>query len=432
MHARFIVIASVVLLVPIGSGARANAETNQYVWGKAHHILPETTSEESGYFSLCEGLNGRIYVGTARYGSNAYLVEFDPKTEKQRIVVDAKKVTRDPGAGYASQSKIHTRNSVAPSGTIYVGTKQGYPSREEREKCDIPPYRGGYVITYDPKTDKARSLGIPWPGFGVIDTVADEARGLIYVVTCEDPYAWMVYDEKPKRYRWLGPELAPFATTIIDARGRANTITWDFKLVRYDPETNTLTRQDIIVDGRDKLSRLKEERNRIPYWTLAADGKTAYFAIMQDNKLYRLDLGGDAKGPVALTTLGEMVQGAEATDTRSGITLAPDGRVYLLVKARYAQPGGALRLHHLVRYDPKANQLENLGVLAVKNPDFFKFAPGPDGKKPPHSHGYQTLPDDTLTPLHNHMALIAAHDGTLYATILYPYTLLRIEPTELR
>ncbi|MDQ3623476.1 MAG: hypothetical protein M3463_13465, partial [Verrucomicrobiota bacterium] len=37
------------------------------------------------------------------------------------------------------------------------------------------------------------------------------------------------------------------------------------------------------------------------------------------------------------------------------------------------------------------------------------------------------LPDGTLTPLHAHMALIAARDGTLYATILYPYTLLKID-----
>jgi len=30
--------------------------------------------------------------------------------------------------GYAAQSKIHTRNFVGPSGKIYVGSKQGYPS----------------------------------------------------------------------------------------------------------------------------------------------------------------------------------------------------------------------------------------------------------------------------------------------------------------
>jgi len=34
----------------------------KYVWAKAYHIPPETTTEESGYFSLCEGKNGRIDI----------------------------------------------------------------------------------------------------------------------------------------------------------------------------------------------------------------------------------------------------------------------------------------------------------------------------------------------------------------------------------
>src|SRR4030095_2657645 len=53
-----------------------------YVQARAYHIPPETTTEESGYFSLCEGRNGKIYIGTAAYGRNSYLVEFDPATEK--------------------------------------------------------------------------------------------------------------------------------------------------------------------------------------------------------------------------------------------------------------------------------------------------------------------------------------------------------------
>ena len=35
-----------------------------YVQAKAFHIPPQTNTEESGYFSLCEGRNGKIYVGT--------------------------------------------------------------------------------------------------------------------------------------------------------------------------------------------------------------------------------------------------------------------------------------------------------------------------------------------------------------------------------
>src|SRR5262245_64827327 len=74
-----------------------------YVAAKAFHIPPETTTEESGYFSLCEGHNGKIYVGTAAYGRDSFLVEFDPATEKMRIVLDTHKLVGLPltPTGYA-------------------------------------------------------------------------------------------------------------------------------------------------------------------------------------------------------------------------------------------------------------------------------------------------------------------------------------------
>src|SRR2546423_935832 len=135
-----------------------------YVQAKAFHIPPETTTEESGYFSLCEGRNGKVYVGTAAYGRNSYLVEFDPASEKMRIVLDTHKLVGLPlkPTGYAAQSKLHTRNFVGPSGKIYVGSKQGYPTAAEREALKrgekIPTYRGGYVMVYDPATDKTENL----------------------------------------------------------------------------------------------------------------------------------------------------------------------------------------------------------------------------------------------------------------------------------
>ena len=96
-------------------GARQGPASLKYLWAKAYYIPPETTTEESGYFSLCEGKNGRIYVGSAAYGRNSYLVEFDPATEKMRVVLDTHKLVGLPltPTGYAAQSKIHTRNSRA-------------------------------------------------------------------------------------------------------------------------------------------------------------------------------------------------------------------------------------------------------------------------------------------------------------------------------
>ncbi len=226
-----------------------------YLPAKAYHVLPETHNNESGYSSLCIGKNGKVYIGTTKYGVNAYLVEFDPVTERQRIVIDANKVTGATGTGYAAQAKIHTPNFVGPSGKIYVGTKQGYASKEDI--ANNVKYPGGYVIVYDPATDTAESLGMPVPGLGVIDVVADEARGLIYVCTCEEGH-WMLYNIATKTYRNLGVELSAFMTTLIDADGRAHVITRDFQLATYDPASDRVTVRP-LADEADK-PRLAQQR----------------------------------------------------------------------------------------------------------------------------------------------------------------------------
>ena len=77
----------------------------------------------------------------------------------------------------------------------------------------------------------------------------------------------------------------------------------------------------------------------------------------------------------------------------------------------------------------RGKEMSDLGVITVKNPEFFDFkgvqAKNPDGSLRPR-HGYHTLPDGTMTPLYVVMAMIVARDGTVYATTIYPFTLLRI------
>jgi hypothetical protein len=390
-----------------------------YVWGKAYHVLPETHNNESGYFSLCEGLDGKVYVGTTKYGVNAYLVELDPATGKQKIVIDVHQLCGLSATGYAAQAKIHTPNFVGPSGKIYVGSKQGYPAAGDKQE-----FPGGYLMTYDPKSGKAENLGMPLKGQGVGDVVADEARGLIYVVAelvkPGEFNRWMRYDVKSKQYRELGPHLVHYATTLIDGKGRANALTvGNNQLAQYDPATDKTTTRDIEVDG-NKL-RIRS----VPTWVLAADGRTAYLIQMSDPTLVEIDLLSE--GPVVKArSRGKMIDG-KGPDCRCGLSIGPDGRLYAVIRINNETKFGSGFLHHLVRYDPKTTTTENLGVLAVKNPDFFAFGKGPDGKAPPWSHGFHKLPDGTLTPLHHHMALIVGRNGTIYVTILYPFTVLQVD-----
>jgi hypothetical protein len=402
------------LAFALPAACAADAPFN-YLRGTAYHVMPGTHTDESGYFSLCEGLDGSIYVGTAAYNRNAYLVEYNPATDRQRIVIDTNKLCGLTATGYAAQAKIHTKNFVGPSGKIYVGSKQGY-----RSQGDTSEYPGGYVMTYDPRNMQAENLGMPYPTEGVADVVADEVRGLLYVVTCENQH-WMLYSMKDKTYRELGPLLVSYATTLIDAKGRAHVITKDFQLATYDPATDRVSIRPVFVG--DARWEPPAKGYPIPIWSQALDGRTAYAILLNDPTLLRFDLLDD--GPRATAAdLGKMIDG-KGPDSRSGLAIAPDGRIYALVSIKNETGFGAASLHHLVRYDPKKKKHEDLGVPAVTNPDFFPWKDGA-GKLLSWSHGYQTLPDGTLTPLYNQGMVVTA-DNTVYATFLYPFTLLRID-----
>jgi hypothetical protein len=383
-----------------------------YVWATAYHVLPETTSEESGYFSLCEGLDRRIYVGTAKYNQNAFLVEFDPVRFSQRIVLDTRAVCGLSATGYAAQAKIHTRNFVAPSGSIYVGSKQGY-----RRTGDASVYPGGYVMRYDPASGTPANLGMPFPGQGVIDVVADESRRLLYAITCEDQHWMLGRIGDTNAWRELGPMLTPYASTLIDAKGRAHALSTNFNVCTYDPVSDRISERPVLV-GRERLTHGGPAA--IPTWNLAGDGKTAYLILMNSPELYAIDLDSGG-GPVQAVRCGRLTD-APKPDSRSALSIGPDGRVWVLIRTDNNTGFGTGMLHRLIRYTPDTKAIEDLGVLAIKNPDFYDFS-----AKKPWSHGYHTLPDGTLTPLHAHMGMIVARDNTIFVTILYPYTLLRIE-----
>src|SRR5438105_6486476 len=114
--------------------------SEKWIPATAYAVPKETAPEGEGYFSIIEGHNGRLYIGTHANGINAWLVEFDPKAGQMKAVVDAHKAIGTDAKGFAAQAKIHTRNNVGASGKIYFGTKQCYPAKNEKRE----DYAGGY------------------------------------------------------------------------------------------------------------------------------------------------------------------------------------------------------------------------------------------------------------------------------------------------
>ena len=399
----------------------SSSSAADWVWAKAYKLPSEYTNQESGYFSIIEGHNGRLYVGAAKYGVNGYLLEFDPKTEKTRMVMDVQQTIGSKATGFAAQAKIHTRNNVGTvTGKIYVGSKQGYPEKGESRDA----YQGGYVLTHDPATGKNEHFGIPKAKHGVISVMPDEENGLAYVSTCSDDRPidhthFMVLDLKTKQYTDLGDVEHAYAFVVLDEEHRALHPVRGGLVARYDPKTKTLDRLSMTVDGKPVPKELSKD-GAIQNWDTTADRKTLYCVEMTTNQLYHFDLtaAGDALPGKAL---GKLLPAAKSTDCRA-LAVGADGTVWMAVTEHGRKEG---QLFHLVSYTPGDAGPKDHGPVGIKNPDYVTLT-GADGKPKPWHHTLRKEKDGTLTPWQA-LGIAVAKDGTPYAVTLAPFTLLKFE-----
>jgi len=411
-----------VLMIPFATlpAAEPAVKTFQhFVWSTAHRIPAELTSEESGYFSIIEGRNRRIYIGTAKYGDNAYLVELDPQTQKLRTVLDAEQEIGVDRKGFAAQAKFHTRNNVGKSGRIYLATKQGYPKKGE-SRTDYP---GGHPMVFDPATGKTRVYDIPVRHQGVISITPDESRGVAYISTCDDARPiesthFMILDLKSGEYRDLLDCRHMYAFIVVDHRGRAWHPILGGEIARYDPDADRLERLRQTIDGRPPSaeSRLADPQSHPINWDISPDRKTLYAVAMSGNQLYAYDLTGEGK-TLAGRALGPLIPGAQKTDCRA-MCVAPDGTVWAGVAATFADRGQFL---HLMSWKPGAAAPVDHGPLAISNPDYADFT-DEQGRTKPWHHGVYSLSDGKRLPRYVVMGICAATDGTVYLTTLYPFT----------
>ena len=406
------------------------AETSPYKWlpATAYAIPKETTNQGSGYFSIVEGKNGKLYIGTAKYGVNAYLVEFDPKSKQMRTVVDTHKEIGTTATGFAAQAKIHTRNNVGESGKIYFGTKQGYPEKDEK-RTDYP---GGYPMVYDPKTGKTRVYPIPVPHHGINSITPDESRNLAYISTCADSRPesshFMVLDLQTGKYKELLDTRHMYGFIVVDYLGRAYHPIQGGEIARYDPRTERLERLKQTIDGAPptKESYLAIPETHPINWEVSPDRKTLYALAMSGNQLYAYDLtaSGDT---LAGRSLGQLLPEGAKTDCRA-MCVGPKGVVRAAVTEQLKD---GVQLLHIVSYRPGSKSPRDHGPVSITNPDYTAFTDAA-GKPLPHHAGVVKMPDGVTTPRYVILGVAEGRDGSVYALALSPYTLLQVPPRALR
>jgi sugar lactone lactonase YvrE len=427
------------LLACLPIRAQQPAPKENWLLGQAFHIPSEYTNQESGYFSLVAGKDSKVYVGSAKYGVNCFLIEFNPMNAMIRMVVDVHRVIMQFLTGFAAQAKIHTRNNVGQlTGKIYFGSKQGYPDEKKGEKRS--DYPGGYVLAYDPKTGTTENFGMPKKQHGVISVMPDEERGLIYVSTCDDGRPiehshFMVYDVKKKSYRDLGDTEHSYAFIVLDHQGRAYHPVRGGYISRYDPKTEKLEKLSVTVDGRPCPKEIAKDglnagHGAVLNWDASPDGKTLWCVEMSTNMLYSFDLTaagstlpGKSHGPL-LAGMNDKDK-ARLSDCRAMAT-GPGGKVWAAV----TEHGIPEQNVFLISYTPGDQAPRNHGRVGVANPADLKFT-DEAGKDLPWHHGMLKTKDGTRAPVQP-MGVCEARDGNVYVLTIAPFTLFKYRPEQVK
>lgn len=412
-------------------GADRPTAPTKWVPATAYAVPKETATEGEGYFSIIEGHNGRLYVGTHANGVNAWLVEFDPKSGKMRPVVDSMKAIGSTLKGFGAQAKIHTRNNTGASGKIYFGTKQGYPDKTEKRE----DYPGGYPMVYDPATDTTKVYPIPVKHHGINSITPDESRGIAYISTCSDGRPgpgensiFLILDLKTGKYRELIDTRHPYGFIVIDHQGRAYHPMLGGDIVRYDPRTEKVERLKQTIDGKapEPASHLADAGGHPLNWDISPDGKTLYCVPMSDNRLYAYDLTvtGDT---IPGRTVGTLIPGAKSTDCRA-FCVGPTGQAWAAITE--ATPMG-IQLLHLVSYRPGDRAPRDHGPVSIRNPDYTELT-DKAGKPLPFHGGLFKTPEGITTTRYVILGVCQAKEGSVYVLALHPYTVLQISPDALK
>jgi hypothetical protein len=429
-----------VVLVAIGlaglcltPAARAETDLAKTKWLKstAYCVPKETAPEGEGYFSIIEGHNGRLYIGTHANAVNSWLVEFDPKAEKMKVVVDAHKAIGKDIKGFGAQAKIHTRNNTGASGKIYFGTKQGYPDTKKGEKRE--DYPGGYPMVYDPKTEKTKVYPIPVPHEGINSITPDESRGVAYISTCSDGRPgpgenshFLILDLKTGKYRDLIDCRHAYGFIVVDYMHRAYHPMLGGDIVRYYPKTDKVERLKQTIDGQPptKESHLADEKGHPINWDITPDGKTLYALPMSTNNAYSYDLTqkGDT---LAGKSLGTLIPGATNTDCRA-MCVGPKGTMWAAITEQHSKVG---QLLHLVSYRPGDKAPRDHGPVSVSNPNFTDFT-DKSGKPLPFHGGFGKFGDVTTTK-YVILGVCEGKTGDVYIMALHPYSVLKVSAKDL-
>ncbi len=83
--------------------------------------FPGLEKPDGMWSALYTASSGKVYTGLCTHGGSALFFEYDPATDRNRLVADIGLFLGENGRGERTHGKIHTRFAEESAGNIYLG-----------------------------------------------------------------------------------------------------------------------------------------------------------------------------------------------------------------------------------------------------------------------------------------------------------------------
>lgn len=284
------------------------------------------------FVSLLMHPNGQLYCGLTAMNHDIF-ARFDPKKGKFTSL-------RYQDQAEKFEVKIHRSLCLAKDGTIYSATATLY---KLNDRMAAP---GGWIFTYDPKTNKTNKLCIPTPRDYPQTITFDEKRKLVYGMT-QPVFKFFVYHldtGEVEDHDYMG------SITHISALDDDGCFwgTWDAVghfLFKYDPRTRKITYFHHGIPEGAKFADVMY-RGAGPVDSMVNGGDGYLYIGTTGGTLCRLD---------PKTAKAEYLGRPSPTKRLPGMVMLDKRRILL---SGGDEAGGFLAI-----YDRKTGGFENLGPL---------------------------------------------------------------------
>jgi hypothetical protein len=327
--------------------------------------------------------DGNVYTGLCTHSGSAHFYRYDPETGKNENLYDIAEFLSERRKGIRTSGKIHTPIVSDGKGGLYFGTLN---AASGPHNVDYTSWKGGHWLRYDLESGTLSDLGLVAPGIGLYTIDIDPQRQLLFGLGFTGYF--YRHDIRNGKTTNLGRvcNWDICRKTITDDLGNVYGCFPIGKIWKYDAKTEKINDLSVRIPYDPTIYPVQVERpmiDRTGDWRAVVwdPAERVIYGVTTGSGsiLFRYDPFDGPQGKV--TELGKLcapryMEGNQKAIPFSTLTLTINSKtqkIYFIASARTFQSGryfetlNAPGNFHLIQFDLKTNERQDMGILQSKD-----------------------------------------------------------------